>query len=123
MATKLLTLKELSDYLKVSEQAVLELVDDNVVIAYKIGGELLRFRKEQIDATRTEIDSRLREARAEPVVRAQAEVKTKERMRDLSGGSKKSSVNDNLQDFIYFNDFYMISGLLVIILLALIFRG
>ena len=59
MTEKLMTLKELARYLDVSEEIITLLVKEKVVSAYKLGGELLRFRKEQIDAIRKEIDARL----------------------------------------------------------------
>ena len=62
MPEKLLTLKELSEYLGIKEKKVAALVDEGVITAYKIGGELLRFRRDQVDAVRSEIDPRVEDS-------------------------------------------------------------
>jgi excisionase family DNA binding protein len=121
MAGKLMTLKELSDYLNVREQDIIELIDLNVIIAYKIGGELLRFRKEQIDATRSEIDARLSELSGKSP--GSAETTLKERIRAIDGEKITSSFTDRIKDFFYFNDFYLISVCLIILLLMFIIKG
>jgi len=120
MPEKLLTLQELSEYLKISEEKIISLVDKRVISAYRIGGELLRFRKEQIEAIRAEIDSRTSES--DRIKISEARKKVKER---LDGGGKAAAYSDfgeRIADFIYFNDFYILSGALVVILLAVIFR-
>ena len=120
MPEKLLTVKELSDYLGIKEKAITSLVDEGVISAYKIGGELLRFRREQIEAIRTEIESRITDAdrfgpggpgkkpRREPV---------------LAGEQSQSAAGDRIADFFHFNDFYIISAILIIALLMIIFKG
>src|SRR3989338_3937431 len=55
MPEKLLSIKEVAEYLKISEEEVKRLVDQGEIPAYKIGDTFLRFRKEQIDAIRDEI--------------------------------------------------------------------
>lgn len=121
MARKLLTLKELSEYLGVSEKRITALVDEKVISAYRIGGELLRFRKEQIDAIRSEIESRVR--KEDKVTRSEVKAKPKEKVRKLSHTSTDETSSDRMADFLYFYDFYIISGLLIILLLAVIFLG
>ena len=56
MPEKLLTIGEVAEYLKISEEEVKRLVDIGEIPAYRIGGSFLRFRKEQIDGIRPEID-------------------------------------------------------------------
>ena len=56
MPEKLLTIREVAEHLKVSEEEVKRLVDIGEIPAYRIGGSFLRFRKEQLDAIRSEID-------------------------------------------------------------------
>ena len=121
MSDKLLTLRELSEYLHVSEEKIISLVDKKVLSAYKIGGELLRFRKDQIDAIKTEIDFQLKSGD-----KAKIETKPVERgYRPTAAGFSIGNFfdPDNLSDFLYFNDFYLVAGALVVLLLIIIFRG
>ena len=121
MPEKLLTLQELSEYLRISEEKISSLVEEKVISAYQIGGELLRFRKEQIDAIRSEIDSRVGEADRIAVSEARKRVKEKFEVQETGSGS--DSFRDKVADFMYFNDFYILSGVLAVILLIVIFRG
>ncbi|MFH1846766.1 MAG: helix-turn-helix domain-containing protein [Candidatus Omnitrophota bacterium] len=121
MAKKLMTLQELADYLEVSEEKVNELIEKKVVIGYKLGGELLRFRKEQIDAIRSAIDSRL--IKSDRVVVSETRKRRKEKLEVASNDWEGSNFSDRIIDFFYFNDFYIISGLVIAVLLLFIFKG
>jgi excisionase family DNA binding protein len=121
MPEKMLTLRELSDHLGVGEDKVIALVDEGVIIAYRIGGELLRFRKDQIDAIRSEIETRLKEAGKQEV--SESRKKARERLKALSEGEIVDTPQDRIADFLYFNDFYILSGALIIILVLVIFLG
>lgn len=114
----MLTLRELSEYLEISEEKIISLVDERVITAYKIGGELLRFRREQIDAIRSEIDSRVKDK--DRIVVSEARKSAKERVKGAAG---EETFNDRLSDFLYFNDFYIISGVLILILLLIIVKS
>lgn len=121
MSEKLLTLKELSEYLQISEERIIDLVQRKIITAYKLGGELLRFRKEQIDAIRSEIDSRINEMGEMTAGDIQRVKRTRLKMpSDFAGGE---TFEEALADFFYFNDFYMVSGILLIILTIIIFTG
>jgi len=115
---KLLTLQELSVYLGISEEKITSLVEDGVVSAYKIGGEFLRFRRSQIDAIHSEIDSRVQESdKISPEhVGGPEKIKRFDRGNRLSG-----SFSDTVADIFYFYDFYIISTVLIAALLAVIF--
>lgn len=121
MPEKLLTLRELSEYLGISEEKITDLVDKKVIFAYRIGGELLRFRKEQIEAIRSEIDSRVNEA--DRISGGEAPKKGKEKLETLGAGKADSTFRDKIADFFYFSDFYILSGVLIISLLAIILCG
>lgn len=121
MTSQLFTLEELAGYLRLSEEDITTLVDKKVISAYKIGGELLRFRKEQIDATRAEIYSRVKKMDHTPISDTRKNVK--ERMNGLSSGIESNTFLEKVADFFYFNDFYIISGALIVILLVIIIRG
>lgn len=119
MPEKLLTLRELSSYLGISEEKITLLVEEGVISAYKIGGEFLRFRREQIEAIYSEINSRINDSDRIPVSEARAKVQERHKMiLDRS----RSPNGDRFADFLYFHDFYIISGLLIIALLFVIFK-
>ena len=131
MPEKLLSLNEVADYLKVSEEEVKRLVDAGEIPAYRIGDTFLRFRKEQIDAIKTEISEiEEKEPRhsgpapdhkgrdAHPYTQMEREIKRREpltRQYDYT-------IAERVRDFFYFNDFYIISFALIVFLLYLIFK-
>ena len=121
MPEKLLTLRELSEYLGITESRIRTLVDEKSLPAYRIGGELLRFRKEQIDAMRSEIDSRVTDAdRISPGSPA-APVAERPKISNVSFIG--DTAEDRIRDFFHFNDFYIVSAVLIVILLVVIIRG
>lgn len=121
MSEKLMTLRELSEYLNVGEDRIVSLVEEKFIPAYKIGGELLRFRKEQIDAMRKEIDSRTKNmSRKKGDKISGAAGKTAAGRESARSGN---SFIDSLRDFFYFNDFYILSTVLIAALLVVILKG
>lgn len=98
---KLLTVREVSLLLNISEKEVMDLAESGTIPAYKVGGVYLRFKREQVQEHQKAFRS--------PVAKHE--------------DSQKSTFADSLRDFFYFNDFYIIAGALVIILLAVILRG
>ena len=120
MPEKLLTLQELSEYLGIKEEKITLLVDEGVISAYKIGGELLRFRKDQIDAIRSEIASRITDA--DRIVLSDARERVRARY-SPEGRQEQSATNDKISYFIFFNDFYIVSAVLIIALLIVILKG
>ena len=98
---KLLTVREVASLLGVSEKEVVDLAESGAIPAYKVGGVYLRFKREQV--------KNLRKYSRAPV----AQVVPK----------RKSSFKDRVSDFFYFNDFYILAGILIILLLVIIFQG
>lgn len=131
MPEKLLTIKEVADCLGLPEEEVKRLVDIGEIPAYKIGGTFLRFRKEQIDAIKTEISDFEKEdairteaviepedAAAMPYTDLEREIKEREpitRQYDYTPFEK-------VKDFFYFYDFYIISFAIIAVLLFMIFK-
>ncbi|MFA5276109.1 MAG: helix-turn-helix domain-containing protein [Candidatus Omnitrophota bacterium] len=99
---KLLTVRDVASVLGISEKEVMQLAESGAIPAYKVGGVYLRFKKEQIHE--------FRKLASHPSV-------VKGRVRE------KYSLGEKLKDFLYFNDFYLISALLIIFLLFIIFQG
>lgn len=123
MTHKLLTLEELSEDLGIKKSKLEQLVRDKVIFAYRIGGELLRFRKEQIDAQRKEIFDRCEPSdRIDPESKKAASSETAD-IRSVSQEKSESSLEEKIRDFLYFYDFYIISGFIVLVLLVYIFKS
>ncbi|MBF0217067.1 MAG: excisionase family DNA-binding protein [Candidatus Omnitrophica bacterium] len=114
---KLLTLEELSYYLGVKEDRLVKLIEKGVISGYQIGGEFLRFRKDQIDAIRHEINSRVRDS---------DRITVKEHRKSLTNKRKvvgeKDNFFDRIADFIYFKDFYIITGVIIWLLCFFILK-
>ncbi|MEK6715340.1 MAG: helix-turn-helix domain-containing protein [Candidatus Omnitrophota bacterium] len=100
MTQKLLTVRDVAQILDVSEQELIELAEQGAIPAYKIAGTHLRFRKEQINH-----------------IRQLEHIKFKSKVKHI-----KYSSAERIADFIYFNDFYIVSFMLVIVMLWLIFK-
>ncbi len=94
----MLTLEEVKNFLEIEQQEVEKYVKQGKLRAYKIGGTYLRFRKEEVLNLRFESLPK----------------KTK-----ASGGF---SVGSRLGDFWRFNNFYIISLLVVVALACIVIR-
>ena len=131
MPEHLLDIKEVADYLGVSEEEVKRLVDIGELPAYKIGDSFLRFRKEQVDAVKSEVGDVEKQdpARVEikldalghpthPYTQLEKDLKRKEpdaRQFDYTAAER-------MRDFFYYNDFYILSAVVVTVLLLVILR-
>jgi len=100
MNEKLLNIKEVARNLDISEDAVKGLVEKGELPAYRIGGSFLRFKGDQIEAylRRKNASSTGQDAH--------------ERF------SSSYTFLEKLEDFLYYNDFYILS-LILLILIAL----
>ena len=93
MRERLLTTREASQLLGISEKEIIELANQGKIPAYRVGGEFLRFRQEEI-------------------------LKIKNKFKKASYSWK-----EKISDFFYFNDFYIISLILISLLLWIIFKS
>ena len=132
MPEHLLNIKEVADYLGVSEEEVKRLVDIGELPAYKIGDSFLRFRKEQVDAVKSEVGDVEKQdpARVEikldskgqpthPYTQLEKEIKRKEPV----VGQYDYTAAEKMRDFFYYNDFYILSAVVVAALLLIILRS
>lgn len=132
MPEHLLNIKEVAQYLGLSEEEVKRLVDMGEIPAYKIGDSFLRFRKEQIDAVKAEVgyfekkdqnrvDIKLDDKGkpTHPYTEMEKEIKRKE----PAAMRYDYSSAERARDFFYYNDFYIVSALIVVILLAIILKS
>lgn len=97
MLKKFLTSNEAASYLGISEAELNELVAKDILPIYKIGGIYTRFKVDELESYRR---------------------------KGVTLYSKKHLTNagDTIKDFFYFNDFYIISSMLIIIILYIIFK-
>ena len=97
----MLTVRDVSIMLGVSEKDVLDLAETGAIPGYKVGGVYLRFKKEQVEQyKKNQGHLHPKAAKAEPV------------------GAKS-----RIQDFFYFNDFFIFAVIFIILLGYLLFRG
>jgi len=101
MSEKLLNVKEVCQYLGISEEDLRKLVGAGEIPAYRLGGTILRFRKDQIDKVKS---------RGIPKV-----------VKEEALSTVPDSRMEKLKDLLYFNDFYIISAIIIVILLIVIF--
>ncbi|MDD4954492.1 MAG: helix-turn-helix domain-containing protein [Candidatus Omnitrophica bacterium] len=98
MKEKLLTTREVSQILGLTEQEVIDLANTNLLPSFKVAGEFLRFRREEI-------------------FKVKETIKNKYNLPD-----KKHRFPDAFREFLYFNDFYIISSLVIVVLLWAILK-
>jgi excisionase family DNA binding protein len=98
---KMLTVRDVSIMLGVSEKDVLDLTEKGTLPGYKVGGVYLRFKQEQVEQYKKD-QNHLKPAAA------------KEETEDL---------RSKIQDFFYFNDFYIFALILIILLGYLVYQG
>ena len=99
---KLLTVRDVSLILGVSEKEVIDLAESGKIPAYKIGGIYLRFKREQVEIYKKSL--------------SHVSLPKKD-------ASRHYSFKERVKDFFYFNDFYILSALLILLILFIIFKG
>jgi len=102
MTEKLLTVRDVSLVLGISEKEVMDLVEEKRLEAYKVGGVYIRFKEEQILEFRKIFKPTIKH---KPVIQ------------------HEYSLKDRISDFFYFNDFYILSALIILLILVVIFQG
>lgn len=99
---KLLTVRDVSLILNISEKEVIDLAESGKIPAYKVGGVYLRFKQEQIEAFKKS---------SKPPSLHKTET------------SPEYSFKDRVTDFFYTNDFYILAFLIILLLIYIIFKG
>jgi excisionase family DNA binding protein len=98
---KMLTVRDVSIMLGVSEKDVLDLTESGIIPGYKVGGVYLRFKKEQVEQYKKE----------------------QGRLKPKAASTEAESLVGKIHDFFYFNDFYIFSLIFIILLGYLVYRG
>lgn len=96
---KLLTTREASRILGVAEKELIEMAQRGELPHYRVAGEFLRFKKDEVLKIKDDIQKRF--------------------------NLKKTRVSfgERVREFCYFNDFYILSGGIIAFLLWYIFKG
>ncbi len=97
--TQFISVRETSQLLGISEKKVMDLIEEKKLHAYRIADKFLRLKRSEVMALRV----------SGHVVREDHQIA-------YTGAEK-------LKDFLYFNDFYIVAGLIVLQLLYVIFLG
>ncbi|MEW5757867.1 MAG: helix-turn-helix domain-containing protein [Candidatus Omnitrophota bacterium] len=100
MSEKLLTVREVAQILHITEKEVLDLSENGALPAYKIAGVYLRYKQDQVES-----------------------YKKAHFLENKHKILPKLTISDKFKDFIYFNDFYIICGVVIIIMLYIILKG
>ena len=98
MQEKLLSTREVSHILGISEKDVIDLARSKLIPHFRVAGEFLRFKREDM-------------FRIKPAIK-----------RKYNLPEKKRRGLEKIKDFFYFNDFYIVSTLIIIALLWVIIK-
>jgi excisionase family DNA binding protein len=98
---KMLTVRDVSIMLGVSEKDVLDLTEKGTLPGYKVGGVYLRFKKEQVEQYK----------------------KNQSHLKPKAAKGEAIGLGSIIRDFFYFNDFYIFALIFIIILGYLVYRG
>ena len=132
MPEHLLNIEEVAAYLGVSEEEVKRLVDIGEIPAYQIGDSFLRFRREQIYAVKLEISDVEKKDPARVEVKLDAKGKPTHPYSDLERDARRKqpaaqqfdyTFAERVRDFIYYNDFYILSAIIIAVLLIIILKS
>lgn len=117
MADKLLTRYEAAKLLDISVEEFDRLVASGKVPAYNIGGEFIRFKRDQIE--------RFRVSNSHPRSHSPPHQLPNEVIlnHNWCGGEHSNPLFERIIDFLYFNDFYIISISLIVGIIFFIFRS
>jgi excisionase family DNA binding protein len=107
-----MNVREAAEYLGIGERVIKELVDSGELPAYKIGGTFLRFKESQLLSYKTA----LYDDEAKPVKKAKKTKKDTPRVISVNTGDNGI---DAVKDFLYFNDFYILSAIFIVIAIVL----
>jgi excisionase family DNA binding protein len=130
MNEKLLTITEVARCLGMPEEAVRELVKEGELPAYEIGEDLLRFRREQIEKYRERHDFSAKgdkalinsvEAGKQYVPMAQNKRPGMNYTITPNQENAPYAFWERFADFLYYNDFYILSLIILVLTIVLVF--
>jgi hypothetical protein len=123
MEKKLIDLKKAAEFLGVSEEEIKKQAARGEILSYNIAGVALRFDLAQLEELKkrqavNEI-KRTEETHQEPTPPPRIKKARPETVADM--GSGKITLRERLSDFFYFNDFYLLTILVSLLILWVIF--
>lgn len=92
-----ITVRETAQLLGISEKKVMDLIEEKKLLAYRIANQFLRLKKAEVTTLKNS-GTVANEIVLHPYTRA-----------------------ERLRDFFYYNDFYIMGGLIIALLLTIIF--
>jgi excisionase family DNA binding protein len=92
MSEKLITVREASELVGISEQELINYAEAGKVPCYRFGGEFIRFRKSEI----LQIQKTIRQT--------------------LNVAQESITFSERIYNLFYYNDFYLVAGLLIAVL-------
>ncbi|MCF7908365.1 MAG: helix-turn-helix domain-containing protein [Candidatus Omnitrophica bacterium] len=98
MREKLLSTREVSHVLGISEKDVIELASSRLIPHFKVAGEFLRFKREDV-------------LKVAPAIKKRYNIPEKKHRR-----------TEAVREFFYFNDFYIVTAAIIITLLWVILK-
>lgn len=98
MKEKLLATREASYLLGITEKEIIELAKTNLIPHFKVADEFFRFKREDM-------------LKIKPVIKKKYNIP-----------EKKHKKLDDFKDFLYFNDFYIVSTIVIVALLWFIVK-
>ncbi len=107
MEEKLWTQSQVAEFLEVPEEEIKKMVEEEKIHTYKIGGVFIRFQKKEIEVLRDEL-------------KPNDKKKSLPDFLNTKGNECEYTPGEKLKDFIYFNDFYIISIIIILGLLTYI---
>ena len=96
MAEKLITIREASQVLGILEKEVIDLAKKRKIPSYLVGGEFLRFSRDEILNLKNTI------------------------RKEFNVATTSASAGEKIYNLFHFNDFYIISSLIIAILVGII---
>lgn len=99
MQNKLLTIRDVSLILGISEKEVIDLVESGKLPAYKIAEVYLRFKPQDVEEFK------------------------KTYFKDRTSFKESYTLKEKISDFFYYYDFYILAGIIILILLLVILRS
>jgi len=99
MKEKLLSTREVSTILGIPENEVIKLAEKNLIPHFRVAGEFLRFKKDD-------------------ALKIKSAVRKKYNLPDKRYGPRIETI----KEFLYFNDFYIVSMIIIFILMWVIVK-
>lgn len=115
MSEKLLTLEEVALYLDMSKNELKSLVEKGDLPAYKIGGSFLRFKREHVEDYRRIHDFDIRLKTERPAWAKRGYV-------PREAAAARYTFWERIKDFLYYNDFYIVSLIALVLIVLAVFE-